>query len=72
MKEMLSEIEDEGIVEKRERKIQSKGQMKQVEVIDIKGRDEDGGMIERKDEWDEERKGKKKVVMMRRKRIKKK
>ncbi|MBC2885435.1 ribonuclease R [Ochrobactrum sp. CM-21-5] len=69
LKDLLRELADEGLVEKRARKLSRPGSLPSVTVLDITGRDEDGGLLSRPSEWDEAMHGKPPVVLIRRSRL---
>ncbi|EEY02628.1 ribonuclease R [Brucella neotomae] len=71
LKDLLRELADEGLVEKRARKLSRPGSLPSVAVLDITGRDEDGGLLARPAEWDEASHGKPPVVLLRRTRLNK-
>ncbi|NKC51406.1 ribonuclease R [Ochrobactrum cytisi] len=71
LKDLLRELSDEGLVEKRARKLSRPGALPAVTVLDITGRDEDGGLLARPSEWDEAGYGKPPIVLIRRTRLNK-
>nr|WP_245411716.1 ribonuclease R [Phyllobacterium leguminum] len=52
LKDMLRDLADEGLIEKRAKRLTTKGALPHVAVLDITGRDKDGGLIARPAEWD--------------------
>ncbi len=68
---LLRELAYEGLVEKRARKLSRPGSLPSVTVLDITGRDEDGGLLARPSEWDEAGHGKPPLVLIRRTRLNK-
>jgi ribonuclease R len=57
LKAMLRELEDEGHVERRHKKLHHPGTLPQVVLADIGARDRDGELIAAPTEWDEEEHG---------------
>lgn len=57
LKKILKELEGEGVVEKRRKRLVPAGQMPEVLVVDITGRDADGELLAEPDEWDEDENG---------------
>ncbi|MBO6636491.1 MAG: ribonuclease R [Roseitalea sp.] len=55
LKHVLRELEEEGLVEKRGKRLAAPGSLPPVMVLEVTGRDADGGLIARPAEWDEER-----------------
>lgn len=53
LKQMLREMEDEGLLEKRRKRLQRPGALPAVLVIDIFSRDAGGGLLARPTEWDD-------------------
>lgn len=51
LKDVLRDLADEGLVEKRAKRLSAKGALPHVTVLDITGRDKDGGLIARPAEW---------------------
>jgi ribonuclease R len=51
LKDLLRDLADEGLVEKRAKRLTTKGALPHVAVLDITGRDKDGGLIARPAEW---------------------
>ncbi|GLU27136.1 ribonuclease R [Brucella sp. NBRC 12950] len=71
LKDLLRELGDEGLLEKRARRLSRPGALPPISVLNIIGRDNDGGLISRPAEWDEENYGKPPVVTIRRTRLNK-
>jgi len=71
LKDLLRELGDEGLLEKRARRLSRPGTLPPISVLNIIGRDNDGGLISRPAEWDEENYGKPPVVTIRRTRLNK-
>ncbi|MCT8998514.1 ribonuclease R [Chelativorans intermedius] len=57
LKDMLRQLQDEGLVQKRRRKIMRPGALPHVVVLDIFSRDAEGGLIARPAEIDEDDEG---------------
>ncbi|HKD30842.1 MAG TPA: ribonuclease R [Xanthobacteraceae bacterium] len=57
LKQMLRDLADEGVIEKRRRKLHRAGALPEVVLADITGRDPDGELIAVPAEWDEETHG---------------
>lgn len=55
LKHVLRELEEEGLVEKRGKRLATPGSLPPVMVLEVTGRDADGRLIARPAEWDEER-----------------
>ncbi|MGH6761503.1 MAG: ribonuclease R [Phyllobacterium sp.] len=53
LKEILRELADEGLVEKRKKRLATPGRLPSMAVLDIFGRDSDGGLLAKPAEWDE-------------------
>jgi len=66
LKDLLRELADEGLVEKRARRLSRPGTLPPITVLSITGRDKEGGLLARPVEWDEESYGTPPVVMIRR------
>ncbi|MFC4625794.1 ribonuclease R [Daeguia caeni] len=66
LKHLLRELADEGLIEKRARKLSRPGSLPSICVLDVTGRDEDGGLIARPTEWDEKSHGAPPQVLIRR------
>ncbi len=71
LKDLLRELGDEGLLEKPARRLSRPGTLPPISVLNIIGRDNDGGLISRPAEWDEENYGKPPVVTIRRTRLNK-
>ncbi len=71
LKDLLRELGDEGLLEKRARRLSRPDTLPPISVLNIIGRDNDGGLISRPAEWDEENYGKPPVVTIRRTRLNK-
>lgn len=71
LKDLLRELADEGLVEKRARKLSRAGTLPPIAVLSVTGRDNDGGLVARPSEWDEAEHGKPPVVAIRRTRLNK-
>ncbi|WP_409979043.1 ribonuclease R [Methylocystis sp.] len=57
VKRMLAELAEEGVLEKRGRRVTRKGALPPVALVDIVARDRDGEMIAAPVEWDEDELG---------------
>ncbi len=64
LKRVLKELEIEGVVEKRHKKLAPKGALTQVFVADVTRRDPDGELLAVPDEWDEEANGPAPLVLV--------
>ncbi|MCE1236724.1 MAG: ribonuclease R [Hyphomicrobiales bacterium] len=64
LKRILKELAEEGVVEKRRRKLAPKGALTTVFVADVTRRDADGELLATPDEWDEEENGPAPVVLI--------
>ena len=51
MKLMLRDLQDEGMIERRRKRPVGSGALPHVTVLDIFGRDSDGGLLARPAEW---------------------
>ncbi|MBV2143309.1 ribonuclease R [Falsochrobactrum sp. TDYN1] len=71
LKDLLRELADEGLVEKRARRLSRPGALPPIAVLSVTGRDDDGGLLARPPEWDEAEYGKPPVVAIRRTRLNK-
>ncbi|MFD1198904.1 ribonuclease R [Brucella gallinifaecis] len=71
LKDLLRELSDEGLLEKRARRLSRPGALPPIAVLNITGRDTDGGLLARPTEWDEENFGHPPVVAIRRTRLNK-
>jgi ribonuclease R len=58
LKQMLRDLAEDGTIEKRRKKLHHAGELPQVVLCDITGRDPDGELIAVPTEWDEEAHGK--------------
>lgn len=52
LKDLLRDLADEGLIEKRAKRLTTKGALPHVAVLDITGRDADGGLTARPAEWE--------------------
>lgn len=66
LKDILRDLADAGIVEKRAKRLARPGSLPPITVLDIKALDRDGGLLAKPAEWDEENSGKAPVVSIRR------
>ncbi|WP_330083054.1 ribonuclease R [Methylocystis iwaonis] len=57
LKRMIATLADEGAIEKRGRRVNKKGALPPVVLVDITGRDRDGELIATPVEWDEDELG---------------
>lgn len=57
LKQMLKDLEDEGLVDRRHKTIHRAGQLPPVVLADIKSRDRDGELVAEPTEWDSEELG---------------
>ncbi len=64
LKKLLRELEDDGVVEKKRKKLTPSGVLTAVFVADITRRDPDGELLAVPDEWDEEESGPAPVVLV--------
>ena len=64
LKRVLKALEEEGVVEKRHKKLAPKGALTQVFVADVTRRDPDGELLAVPDEWDEEADGPSPLVLV--------
>lgn len=71
LKDLLRELSDEGLLEKRARRLSRPGTLPPISVLNITGRDNDGGLLARPAEWDEDNYGRPPVVTIRRTRLNK-
>lgn len=62
LKALLRELEEEGKIERRGKRLSKPGQLPPVTVIDILTRDRNGGLIGKPVDWDEAKNGKPPVV----------
>lgn len=54
LKDMLRDLEAEGVLEKKRKRLVQPGTLPHVTMLEIRGRDTDGGLIARPAEWDHE------------------
>lgn len=54
LKSMLRDMEDEGLLERKRKRLVQPGTLPHVTMLDIRERDADGGLIARPAEWDHE------------------
>src|SRR5215211_8163383 len=52
LKQMLKELETDGVVDRRRKGVSKTGQLPPVIVADVTGRDRDGELIASPEEWD--------------------
>ena len=71
LKDLLRELADEGLLEKRARRLSRPGSLPPIATLHITGRDNDGGLVARPTDWDEAEYGKPPVVLIRRTRLNK-
>lgn len=71
LKDLLRELADEGLLEKRARRLSRPGSLPPIATLNITGRDNDGGLVARPTDWDEAEYGKPPVVLIRRTRLNK-
>ncbi len=57
LKRMLKDLEGDGVVERRRKRLVAAGTLPEVVVVDVGERDQDGELIATPDEWDEEEQG---------------
>ncbi len=57
LKQMLKELEEEGAVDRRGRRLRKAGRLPPVVIADIRGRDRDGELVAEPEEWDEDEHG---------------
>ena len=57
LKRLLKDLEGDGVVERRRKRLVRAGELPEVFVCDVTGRDADGDLIAEPDEWDEEEHG---------------
>ena len=55
LKSLLRDLEDDGLIEKRGKRLAPPGGLPPVMVLEISGRDQEGGLLARPIEWDETR-----------------
>ncbi|MFI3905267.1 ribonuclease R [Ochrobactrum sp. S1502_03] len=71
LKNLLRELADDGLLEKRARRLSRPGSLPPIATLHITGRDNDGGLVARPSDWDEAEYGKPPVVLIRRTRLNK-
>lgn len=71
LKNLLRELADDGLLEKRARRLSRPGSLPPIATLRITGRDNDGGLVARPSDWDEAEYGKPPVVLIRRTRLNK-
>jgi ribonuclease R len=64
LKHVLRTLEAEGLVEKRHRRLAPTGRLTRVFVAEVTGRDGDGDLIARPEEWDEAAHGPEPVILV--------
>jgi ribonuclease R len=57
LKQMLGELQDEGVIDRRRRTVHKAGRLPPVLLADITGRDRDGELIAEPAEWDRDEQG---------------
>ncbi len=65
LKAMLKEMAEDGLIEKRGKRLQRAGELPSVSVLDIVARDRDGGMLARPADYREEEGKSPPVIMVR-------
>lgn len=71
LKDLLRELSDEGLVEKRDRRLSRPGSLPPIASLNITGRDKEGGLVASPVDWDEAEYGKPPLVLIRRTRLNK-
>ena len=71
LKDLLRELADEGLLEKRDRRLSRPGSLPPIASLIITGRDKEGGLVASPVDWDEAEYGKPPVVLIRRTRLNK-
>ncbi|MEJ5080866.1 MULTISPECIES: ribonuclease R [unclassified Ochrobactrum] len=71
LKDLLRELSDEGLVEKRDRRLSRPGSLPPIASLNITGRDKEGGLVASPVDWDEAEYGKPPVILIRRTRLNK-
>ncbi|MDR6431954.1 ribonuclease R [Brucella pseudogrignonensis] len=71
LKDLLRELSDEGLVQKRDRRLSRPGSLPPIASLNITGRDKEGGLVASPVDWDEAEYGKPPVVLIRRTRLNK-
>ncbi|TBW34319.1 ribonuclease R [Siculibacillus lacustris] len=64
LKHLLRDLESEGVVEKRRKRLAPTGMLAQVFVADVTRRDPDGELLAVPDEWDEDERGPAPLVLV--------
>ena len=65
LKDMLRDLQDEGLLNKDRKRLSRAGGLPHVTVLEIYARDADGGLLARPNEWDQSRFGEPPVVSLR-------
>jgi ribonuclease R len=65
LKDMLRDLQDEGLLNKDRKRLSRAGGLPHVTVLEIFSRDKDGGLLARPNEWDQSRFGEPPVVSLR-------
>ncbi|QKV17983.1 ribonuclease R [Oricola thermophila] len=65
LKHLFKELEEEGIFQRRGKRLVTAGALPQVMVLTVTGRDRDGGLIARPLEWDEAEQGEPPMIAIR-------
>ncbi|MCU0790990.1 MAG: RNB domain-containing ribonuclease, partial [Nitratireductor sp.] len=65
LKRLLAEMEEEGLIERKGKRLARRGELAPVAVLDIVARDRDGGLLARPAGWDEAADGPAPVVSIR-------
>jgi len=65
LKDMLRDLQDEGLLTKERKRLSRPGGLAPVAVLEIYARDADGGLLARPSEWDQSRFGEAPVVSLR-------
>ncbi|MDT6941936.1 ribonuclease R [Brucella pseudogrignonensis] len=71
LKDLLRELSDEGLVQKRDRRLSRPGSLPPIASLNITGRDKEGGLVASPVDWDEAEYGEPPVVVIRRTRLNK-
>lgn len=71
LKDLFRELSDEGLVEKRDRRLSRPGSLPPIASLNITGRDKEGGLVASPVDWDEAEYGKPPVILIRRTRLNK-
>lgn len=64
LKRLLSEMADEGSIQRRRKKLSRPGEVPSVTVLHVFGRDDDGELLARPDKWDETEDGPAPLVLL--------